>query len=32
MLYAISIDQIVDDKTLRIWVENDFEKIIKMGK
>ena len=29
MLYAISIDQIVDDKTLRIWVENDFEKIIK---
>ena len=28
MLYAISINQIVDDKTLRIWVENDFEKII----
>ena len=27
MLYAISIDQIVDDKTLRVWVENDFEKI-----
>ena len=29
MLYILSIDQIVDDKTLRIWVENDFEKIIK---
>ena len=26
MLYILSIDQIVDDKTLRIWVENDFEK------
>lgn len=29
MLYILSIDQIVDDKTLRIWVENDFEKVIK---
>ena len=29
MLYAISIDQIVDDKTLRIWVENDYLKDMK---
>lgn len=29
ILYAISIDQIVDDKTLRIWVENDYLKDMK---